>query len=33
MMSELFTVVKDDIDGLVNIGLNISIKNGDINEK
>ena len=28
MMSELFTVVKDDIDGLVNIGLNISIKNG-----
>ena len=28
MMSELFTVVKDDIDGLVNIGLNISMKNG-----
>ena len=28
MTSELFTVVKDDIDGLVNIGLNISIKNG-----
>lgn len=28
MMSELFTVVKDDIDGLVNIGLNIRIKNG-----
>lgn len=28
MMSELFTVVKDDIAGLVNIGLNISIKNG-----
>lgn len=28
MTSELFTVVKDDIEGLVNIGLNISIKNG-----
>ena len=28
MTSELFTVVRDDIDGLVNIGLNISIKNG-----
>ena len=28
MTSELFTVVKDDIAGLVNIGLNISIKNG-----
>lgn len=27
MTSELFTVVKDDIEGLVNIGLNISIKN------
>ena len=28
MISELFTVVRDDIEGLVNIGLNISIKNG-----
>lgn len=26
-ISELFTVVKDDIDGLINIGLNISITN------
>ncbi len=28
MTSELFTVVRDDIEGLVNIGLNINIKNG-----
>lgn len=28
MTSELFTVVKDDIEGLVNIGLNITTKNG-----
>ena len=28
MTSELFTVVKDDIEGLINIGLNINIKNG-----
>ncbi len=28
MTSELFTVVKDDINGLINIGLNINIKNG-----
>lgn len=28
MTSELFTVVRDDIEGLINIGLNISIKNG-----
>lgn len=27
MTSELFTVVKDDIEGLINIGLNITIKN------
>jgi len=27
MTSELFTVVKDDIDGLINIGLNITVKN------
>lgn len=26
--SELFTVVRDDIEGLINIGLNISIRNG-----
>lgn len=27
MTSELFTVIKDDIEGLINIGLNITIKN------
>ena len=27
-ISELYTVVRDDIEGLVNIGLNINIKNG-----
>lgn len=27
MISELFTVVKDDIEGLINIGLNITMKN------
>ena len=27
MTSESFTVVKDDIDGLINIGLNITVKN------
>lgn len=28
MTSELFTVVRDDIEGLINIGLNISMRNG-----